>query len=84
MTADDVNEHPEPTAIASYATTGEAEVAQAMLRGFGIDAVIDDQIQGGVIPIEGEDGVILAVRAEDAADARKILVVDPAARPEAD
>jgi hypothetical protein len=84
MTADDVNEHREPTAIASYATTGEAEVAQAMLWGFGIDAVIDDQIQGGVIPIEGEDGVILAVRSEDAADARKILVVDPAARPEVD
>ena len=84
MTADDVNEHPEPTAIASYATTGEAEVAQAMLRGFGIEAVIDDQVEGGVIPIEGEDGVILAVRAEDAADARDILVVDPVDRPEVD
>ena len=78
MTADDVNEHPEPTAVATYATTGEAEVAQAKLRAFGIDAQIDDHVEGGVIPIKGGFGVILAVRAEDAADAQEILRADPA------
>jgi hypothetical protein len=77
MTLDDANEHPEPKAVASFATEGEAEVAQAKLRAFGIDAVIDNQIEGGAIPIEGEEGVILAVRAEDAADAVQILGDDP-------
>jgi hypothetical protein len=82
MTADDTNEHPEPTAVASYATEGEAEVAQAKLRAFGVDAVIDDQIGGGIIPMEGEEGVILEVRAADGADAIAILSDDPAAPPE--
>jgi hypothetical protein len=77
MTADETDDHPEPAAVASFATEGEAEVAQAKLRAFGIDAAIDDQIEGGVIPIEGEDGVVLAVRAEDAADAAEILGGDP-------
>ena len=79
MTADDVNDHAEPTGVGSYATTGEAEVAQAKLRAFGIDAVIDDQVEGGVVPMEGGFGVILAVRAQDAADAREILRAEPAA-----
>lgn len=77
MSADDANEHPEPEAVASFATEGEAEVAQAKLRAFGVDAVIDDQIEGGTVPIEGEDGVILEVRAADAADAAEILRIDP-------
>jgi hypothetical protein len=81
MTADDANAHPEPTAIASYATEGEAEVAQAKLRAFGIDAALDDQIEGGAIPIEGEGGVIVEVRAADAADAAEILRDDPPASP---
>ena len=56
MTADDVNEHSEPTAVASYATEGEAEVAQAKLRAYGVEAFLDDQIEGGTIPVEGEAG----------------------------
>jgi hypothetical protein len=76
MTADDTDDHPEPVAVGSFATTGEAEVAQAKLRAFGVEAFIDDQIEGSVIPIEGEDGVILAVRAEDAVDAATILGPD--------
>jgi hypothetical protein len=76
MTADDVNEHPEPTGIASYTTTGEAEVAQAKLRAFGIEAVIDERAESAVIPTEGGFGVMLTVRAEDAADAREILRVE--------
>ena len=73
MTADDDNEHPEPTVVASYETEGEAEVAQAKLRAFGVESALDDQIEGGSVPIEGEGGIGVEVRAEDAADAREIL-----------
>ena len=73
MTADDVNEHPEPTVVASYETEGEAEVAQAKLRAFGIEAVVDEQNEGGVIRTEGDGGIVVEVRPEDAADAREIL-----------
>ena len=59
--------------MAAFATAGEAEVAAAKLRGSGIDAVLDDQVEGGTVPIEGEDGVYVQVRAEDAADARAVL-----------
>jgi hypothetical protein len=65
--------HTEPVAVASYATEGEAEVAQAKLRAFGIDAVIEDQIEGGTVLIEGESGVIVRVPGRDGDDARRIL-----------
>ena len=71
------NEESEITAVASYATEGEAEVAQAKLRAYGVDSVLDDQVEGGTVPIEGEDGVFVEVRTEDAADARDILAVAP-------
>ncbi len=83
MTDDDVNEHSEPTAVASYATEGEAEVAQAKLRAYGVEAFLDDQIEGGTIPVEGEARIVVAVRGEDAADAREILEEEPIVRPEA-
>ena len=69
----DSDQHSEPVAVASFATEGEAEVAQAKLRAFGIEAAIDDQIEGGTILIEGEPGVIVQVRSSDADDARQIL-----------
>ncbi len=47
MTSDDVNEHSRPAAVASSTTEGEAEVAQAKLRAYGVEAVLDDQIEGG-------------------------------------
>ena len=72
----DVDEHAEPVAVASFETTGEAEVAQAKLRAFGIEAAIDDQIEGGTLPVEGEAGVIVTVRPADADDARRILTED--------
>ena len=72
----DEEEHAEPVAVASFETTGEAEVAQAKLRAFGIEAAIDDQIEGGTLPVEGESGVIVTVRAPDADDARRILAED--------
>jgi hypothetical protein len=66
-------DHPEPTAVASYGTLGEAEVAQAKLRAYGVEAFLDDQVEGGSVPIEGEPGVIVSVRAQDAVDAASIL-----------
>jgi hypothetical protein len=72
----DEEEHAEPVAVASFETIGEAEVAQAKLRAFGIEAAIDDQIEGGTLPVEGESGVIVTVRAPDTDDARRILAED--------
>jgi ApbE superfamily uncharacterized protein (UPF0280 family) len=69
----DNEEHSDPIAIASFATTGEAEVAQAKLRAYSIEAALDDQIEGGTVVVEGEPGVILEVPAADAEDARRIL-----------
>ena len=43
-------DHSEPVVVATYVDLGEAEVAQAKLRAFGIEAVILDQAEGGVIP----------------------------------
>jgi hypothetical protein len=67
------DEHAEPVAVTSFATIGEAEVAEAKLRAYGIESAIDDQIEGGTLPVEGEPGVILTVRAVDADEARRIL-----------
>ena len=77
MSADE--DHREPVAVASYATTGEAEVAQAKLRAFGIEAALVDQIEGGVIVVEGEPGVVVEVPAADAQDAMRILTDEGAA-----
>ena len=66
------DEHAEPEVVAAFATAGEAEVAAAKLRGSGIEAVLDDQVEGGSVPVEGED-VFVQVRAEDAPDARAVL-----------
>ena len=76
MDIDDRDDHAEPVAVASFASEGEAEVAQAKLRAFGIEAAIDDQIEGGVVLVEGEPGVAVAVPAADAQDARRILSDD--------
>jgi hypothetical protein len=76
MSTTDRDDHSEPVAIASFATYGEAEVVQAKLRGYGIEAALDDQIEGGTIVVEGEPGVIVEVRAADAEDARRILGED--------
>ena len=85
MSTTDRDEHPEPVAIASFATYGEAEVAVAKLRGYGIEAALDDQIEGGTVVVEGEPGVVVEVGAADAEDARRILTegdVDPEEQPE--
>jgi hypothetical protein len=77
----DRDEHSEPIAVASFATAGEAEVAMAKLRAYGIEAAVDDQIEGGTVAVEGEPVVIVEVRAADAEDARRILTEDDAASP---
>ena len=38
-----------------------------------MDSALDDQVEGGSVPIEGEEGVFVEVRSEDADDAREIL-----------
>ena len=73
MSADDNTEHAEPATVGSFATQGEAEVAQAKLSGYGIASVVVDVLEGGAIPVEGEAGVALQVRASDARDAATIL-----------
>ena len=73
MSGDDTAEHAEPATVGSFATQGEAEVAQAKLSGYGIASVVVDAIEGGAIPVEGEDGLALQVRAGDAIDAAAIL-----------
>jgi len=73
MNSANPDEHSEPVAVASYATEGEAEVAQAKLRAFGIESALDDQVEGGMVAVEGEPGVIVEVRAVDAEDARRVL-----------
>jgi hypothetical protein len=69
-TADEA--HPEPVSVGAFASVGEAEIAQAKLRGFGIESVIVDNEEGGTIPVDGDE-IQLEVRADDAATAREVL-----------
>ena len=59
--------------IGNYVTSGEAEVAQAILRSAGIEAFVQDQVEGGVLPVESDGAILLEVRATDAHLARQIL-----------
>ncbi len=65
--------HEAPIAVASFGTRGEAEVAEAKLRAYGIEASFDDDIEGGAIPVEGELVVSVLVRPSDVTDAQRIL-----------
>ena len=66
-------EHAEPVAVAAFTDIGEAEIAQAKLRAYGIEAFVDDQVEGGILPVEGDGSVLVLVRAADASDARGVL-----------
>jgi hypothetical protein len=68
--------HAEPVAVAVHPDRGEAEVTVAHLAANGIEAFIVDQVEGGVIPMEGEWGVAVVVKAVDAELAREVLAVD--------
>ena len=73
----DANEaHPEPVIVAMFGSVGEAEVAQAKLRAFGVESEIVDNDGGGVIPVDGDGGIELEVRAADAEAAADILRED--------
>ena len=60
----------------SASRRGEAEVTVAHLAANGIEAFIVDQVEGGVIPMEGEWGVAVVVKAVDAELAREVLAAD--------
>lgn len=70
------DEHGDPVVVATLPTTGEAEVVQAKLRSFGVESELDDQIEGGTVPVDGESGVRVKVRAVDGDEARRILTGD--------
>ena len=68
-------DHREPVIVATFLNAGEAEIAQAKLRAFGIEAMVVDQAE--MIPtVEAAGGVGVEVRAADADDAAAILSDD--------
>lgn len=75
MTADGAPDQPhrEPIVVASYRDRGEAEISLAHLRSEGIDAFILDEIEGGILLVDGEGGVRIVVHAEDAEVAAALL-----------
>ena len=76
MTDDSSGEHPEPVAVATYPDRGEAEVTKAHLDSLGIEAFIVDEVEGGMLPVEGEQGVTVYVQAGNAEAARQMLAPD--------
>lgn len=73
MTDDSSDKHLEPVVVATYPDRGEAEVTKAHLAANDIVAFIIDEIEGGMLPVEGEIGVAVVVQAGDAELARQIL-----------
>jgi putative signal transducing protein len=76
MTADSSDQHPEPVVIATYPDRGEAEVTKAHLAANGIEAFIVDEVGGGMLPVDGEEGVTVLVPAHEAEAARQALASD--------
>ena len=76
ITEESPDNHAEPVAVAVHPDRGEAEVTVAHLAANGIEAFIVDQVEGGAIPMEGEWGVAVVVKAVDAELAREVLAVD--------
>lgn len=77
MTEDSSTDHPEPVVVATYPDRGEAEVTVAHLAANAIEAFIVDEVEGGMLPVEGEPGVAVFVPAHDAAAARAVLGQSP-------
>jgi hypothetical protein len=71
--SDDTAEHPEPVTVAVHGGRGEAEVTVAHLAANGIEAFVVDEVGGGTVPVDGEAGVAVAVRAVDAEAAHRAL-----------
>jgi Putative prokaryotic signal transducing protein len=76
MTDDPSDQHPEPVVVATYPDRGEAEVTKAHLAANGIEAFIVDEVEGGMLPVDGEAGVTVVVPAQDEAAARLVLGTD--------
>ena len=76
MTDDASDQHPEPVVVATYPDRGEAEVTKAHLAANGIEAFIVDEVEGGMLPVDGEAGVTVVVPAQDEAAARLVLGTD--------
>jgi len=76
MTDDAPDQHPEPVVVATYPDRGEAEVTKAHLAANGIEAFIVDEVEGGMLPVDGEAGVTVLVPAQDEAAARLVLGSD--------
>ena len=76
MTDEASGQHPEPVVIATYQDRGEAEVTKAHLAASGIEAVIVDEVEGGMLPVEGEAGVTVLVPGQHAELARQLLAPD--------
>jgi hypothetical protein len=73
MTEDPSVQHPEPVVVATHLDRGEAEVTRAHLSAVGIEAYIVDEVEGGLLPVDGESGVTVLVQARDAERARQVL-----------
>lgn len=73
MTDESSDQHPEPIVVATYPDRGEAEVTKAHLAANGIEAFIVDEVEGGLLPVDGEAGVTVLVQAQDAELARQVL-----------
>lgn len=73
MTDDSSDQHPEPVVVATYPDRGEAEVTRAHLASSGIEAFIVDEVEGGMLPVDGEAGVTVLVHAQDAEVARQVV-----------
>ncbi len=72
----DAEQHPEPVVVATYQDRGEAEVTRAHLAANGIEAIIVDEVEGGMLNVDGEAGVTVLVPGNDAQQARVILAAD--------
>jgi Putative prokaryotic signal transducing protein len=73
MTDESSDPHPEPVVVATYPDRGEAEVTKAHLAANGIEAFIVDEVEGGMLPVDGEAGVTVLVHGQDAEQARLVL-----------
>ena len=66
-------QHPEPVVVQTYAERGEAEVGLARLRDAGVHGQIIDEVEGGLVPVDGEFGGRRMGPAAEAETARAAL-----------
>ena len=59
----DGEDHREPVIVATFVDIGEAEIAMAKLRAFGIESAVLNQAEGGTIPtVELPLGIAVEVK----------------------